>query len=130
MSDTGYDLENEWQRLVRELIRIRREQGVSINELTKRTLSGKATISYIETMRHVPNVDTLTRMAWGLGYRLMLVRKDMAAIKATIEFKDGHTEELFFADHDAVGRYYAENCERIDGIKTSTIHKETEEKKE
>jgi len=63
----------EVRRLVAELKAVRERQGLTLAELAERAGVDKGAISKLETGRQVnPTVDTLSRIAAGLGMRLGL----------------------------------------------------------
>lgn len=67
-----YDaLEPEFQ-LVRELIRARREAGLTQKELAEKTGIQQANLSRIENGNGNPSVMTLNRIAQGLGKKLVI----------------------------------------------------------
>ena len=67
-----YDaLEPEFQ-LVRELIRARREAGLTQKELAEKTGIQQTNLSRIENGNGNPSVMTLNRIAQGLGKKLVI----------------------------------------------------------
>lgn len=67
-----YDaLEPEFQ-LVREMIRARREAGLTQKELAERTGIQQSNISRIENGNGNPSLSTLNKLAQGLGKKLVI----------------------------------------------------------
>ena len=67
-----YDaLEPEFQ-LVREMIRARREAGLTQKELAERTGIQQSNISRIENGNGNPSLSTLNKLAQGMGKKLVI----------------------------------------------------------
>ena len=68
--DMNIDLQTN---LIEKMIRIRKKQGISQEELSKMCGIKQSSIARMEKMNHVPRINTLLRLLIPLGYKLDIV---------------------------------------------------------
>ncbi len=76
------ELEKE---LIRSLVAIREEQGLSQAELARKCNVKQPAIARMEKNQHSPQVDSLLRILVPLGYTLQIVPMNEKGVSCTLE---------------------------------------------
>ena len=72
---TAYsEVENEY-KLIREIVKARKEQGLTQQELAEKVGVKQQVISRIEREKHIPTLDNFLKILDGVGLELKLEKK-------------------------------------------------------
>lgn len=71
-----YVVTNRDADLIDELVRIRKEKGITQNELAKITGNKQQAISRIEKKEHSPSLNLFYNLVSALGYELHIVKRN------------------------------------------------------
>lgn len=85
------DFDREYRRikkeyaLVEQLVKARKEKNITQKELAEATGISQQAISRIEKEKHIPKMDTFSRVLDGLGLELAIVQTQNPAMKEKLE---------------------------------------------
>lgn len=85
------DYDREYRRikkeyaLVEQLVKARKEKNITQRELAEATGISQQAISRIEKEKHIPKMDTFSRVLDGLGLELAIVQAQNPAVKEILE---------------------------------------------
>jgi len=85
------DFDREYRRikkeyaLVEQLVQARKEKNITQKELAEVTGISQQAISRIEKEKHIPKMDTFSRVLDGLGLELAIVQAQNPVVKEELE---------------------------------------------